>query len=222
MPMVDDSFRDGPLWSAIDQSQMIIEFEPDGIVVSANRNFLDAMGYTLGDVIGRHHGMFCDPAYGRSPDYTAFWRKLGRGEHDAGEYCRIGRGGREIRLQATYTPIIDHNGRVTRVVKFASDVGDRVKLADEVAKRLEESQRYQSEADTRRVAMETLIAQLADVVESIAGIAAQTNLLALNATIEAARAGDAGRGFAVVASEVKKLASDTQLATTKARRMIAG
>ena len=72
------------------------------------------------------------------------------------------------------------------------------------------------------MAMEALVSQLADVVESIAGIAVQTNLLALNATIEAARAGDAGRGFAVVASEVKKLASDTQLATTKARRMIAG
>lgn len=220
--MVNDSFRDGPLWSAIDQSQMVIEFEPDGIVLSANRKFLDAMGYHLHDVVGRHHGMFCDPAYAASTDYAAFWRKLGRGEHDAGEYARVGRGGRKVRLQATYTPIVDDTGKVVRVVKFASDVGDRVRLADEVAKRLEESQRYQAEADTRRIAMETLVSQLADVVESIAGIAVQTNLLALNATIEAARAGDAGRGFAVVASEVKKLASDTQLATTKARRMIAG
>lgn len=220
--MVNDSFRDGPLWNAIDQSQMIIEFEPDGVIVSANRKFLDAMGYHLHDVVGRHHGIFCDPGYAGSNAYAAFWRKLARGEHDAGEYVRMGRGGRIVRLQATYTPILDDAGKVIRVVKFASDVGDRAKLADEVAKRLEESQRYQAEADTRRMAMEALVAQLADVVESIAGIAVQTNLLALNATIEAARAGDAGRGFAVVASEVKKLASDTQLATTKARRMIAG
>ena len=219
---MSDNFRDGTLWSAIDQSQMIIEFAPDGIIVSANRKFLDAMGYHLHDVVGRHHGIFCDSAYAASAAYAAFWRKLARGEHDSGEYVRMGRGGRIVRLQATYTPILDGAGNVVRVVKFASDVGDRVKLADEVAKRLEESQRYQAEADTRRMAMEALVSQLADVVESIAGIAVQTNLLALNATIEAARAGDAGRGFAVVASEVKKLASDTQLATTKARRMIAG
>ena len=216
-----DSFRDEPLWQAIDRSQLVIEFEPQGVIASANENFLKAMGYGLHDIVGRHHGMFCDPSYARSDDYAAFWRKLGQGEHDSGEYCRMARDGREVWLQATYTPILDDDGRVARIVKFASDVSDKVRLASEVTRRLEESQRFRDEADMRRGEMEMLIARLSGVVESIAGIAAQTNLLALNATIEAARAGDAGRGFAVVASEVKKLAVDTQNATANARRMIA-
>ncbi|MEG3122868.1 methyl-accepting chemotaxis protein [Sphingomonas sp. GB1N7] len=216
-----NSFRDEPLWQAIDRSQLVIEFEPDGVVASANENFLKAMGYGLHEIVGRHHGMFCEPVYARSFEYSAFWRKLGQGDHDSGEYCRLARDGRQVWLQATYTPILDDDGNVVRVVKFASDVSDKVRLGSEVTRRLEESQRFRAEADARRSDMESLIGRLAGVVESIAGIATQTNLLALNATIEAARAGDAGRGFAVVASEVKKLAVDTQNATANARRMIA-
>lgn len=212
--------REGPLWEAIDRSQLVIEFDSSGNIRWANARFLDTMGYQLSEVAGHHHRIFVPPAHARSGDYVRFWRDLARGQHQAGRFDRVARDGRTVWLQATYTPILGADGRVERVIKFASDVSDVVRLAEEVEIRLGESQRYRDEADVRRGEMEILIGKLAIVVESIEGLAAQTNLLALNASIEAARAGEAGRGFAVVAAEVKKLASDTQAATARARHMI--
>ena len=107
---------------AIDKSQAIIEFDLDGVIRNANENFLRTVGYSIDELRGRHHRMFVDPAYAQSPEYRAFWEKLGRGIYDAGEYKRVAKGGREIWLQASYNPIFDANGRLSKVVKYASDI----------------------------------------------------------------------------------------------------
>lgn len=107
---------------AIGKSQAVIEFTLDGTIVRANQNFLNAMGYTAGEVEGRHHRMFVTPSERESAEYQDFWSRLGRGEYSAGEYMRIAKGGREVWIQASYNPIFDMDGRPVKVVKYASDV----------------------------------------------------------------------------------------------------
>jgi methyl-accepting chemotaxis protein len=206
--------------NAIDRSQAIIEFALDGTVLDANDNFLRLFGYARDEVVGKHHRMFCVPELVRSAEYRLFWERLGRGEYDAGRYLRHGRGGKSVWIQATYNPIFDADGRPRKVVKIASDITREAQLEREVTARLAESEQLQLELETRRETLERTLSQLAQIVTTIKDIAAQTNLLALNATIEAARAGDAGRGFAVVATEVKKLATDTRVATEQAAAML--
>ena len=108
--------------AAIDKAQAIIEFELDGTIITANENFLRIFGYSLDEVVGKHHRLFCDPGYAESPEYTRFWQKLGRGEYEADEFRRISKDGAEIWLQASYNPIFDMEGRPLKVVKFASDI----------------------------------------------------------------------------------------------------
>ncbi len=115
--------------AAIDRVQAVIEFSLDGKIINANKNFLQALGYTLEEIRGQHHSMFVDPVYRASADYRAFWDKLGRGEFDAGQYMRIGKGGKEVWIQASYNPILDQNGKPFRVVKYATDITDQ-KLAN--------------------------------------------------------------------------------------------
>lgn len=115
--------------AAISKSQAVIEFGLDGIIHHANENFLKTLGYTLEEVKGKHHRMFCDPVYVNSPEYKNFWEKLNRGEFEAAEYKRIGKGGKEVWIQASYNPILDLNGRPFKVVKYASDVSAQ-KLKD--------------------------------------------------------------------------------------------
>lgn len=205
---------------AIDLSQAVVEFDLKGNVIKANDNFLHAFGYRREDLVGQHHATLCDEELVRSSSYRSFWNKLGSGEFASGRFLRHGRDGREIWIQATYNPILNAEGRPHKIVKIASDVSRQVKLEQEVQLRLEEGQRFQRELEEQKQALEGTMAEIAVIVSTIGTIASQTNLLALNATIEAARAGDAGRGFAVVAQEVKKLASDTRLATERAGLMM--
>ncbi len=107
---------------AIDRAQAVIEFALDGTILTANKNFLDAVGYSLGEVVGQHHRMFCDPAYTEGDEYRAFWNRLAAGSFEAGEFLRRAKDGRDVWLQATYSPILDDEGRPTKVVKFASDI----------------------------------------------------------------------------------------------------
>lgn len=107
---------------AIDRSTAVIEFTLDGVVLDANPLFLQAMGYTLEQVRGQHHRMFCDPAYAQSPAYRDFWRKLGDGEFESGVYRRVAADGREVWLQASYNPIFDGEGRQVKVIKYATDI----------------------------------------------------------------------------------------------------
>ena len=108
--------------TAIQKSQAIIEFSPDGRIQSANPNFLAAMGYGLDEIRGKHHSMFVDAAYRDSADYKAFWAALNRGEHQAAQFKRFGKGGREVWLEASYNPVVNRAGRVTAVLKCATDI----------------------------------------------------------------------------------------------------
>jgi methyl-accepting chemotaxis protein len=112
--------------TALSRAQAVIEFSTDGNVLAANENFLKALGYELGEIKGRHHRMFVDPAYAQSAEYGQFWQRLGRGEFIADEFCRIAKGGKEVWINASYNPIFDMDGRVFKVVKFATDVTERV------------------------------------------------------------------------------------------------
>jgi len=118
---------------AIGKSQAVIQFNMDGTIISANKNFLDAVGYTLAEIKGQHHSMFVDHAYKDSADYQQFWDNLRAGKFDTREYKRLAKGGREIWIQASYNPIMDLNGKPFKVVKYASDVTAQ-KLASADAK----------------------------------------------------------------------------------------
>ena len=115
------AYNDGQI-AAITKSQAVIEFNMDGTIVTANQNFLDAMGYSLVEVQGKHHSMFVEPKEANSAAYREFWEGLNRGQFQAAEYKRIARGGREIWIQASYNPILDLDGQPFKVVKYASDV----------------------------------------------------------------------------------------------------
>jgi methyl-accepting chemotaxis protein len=106
---------------AIGKSQAVIEFNMDGTIICANSNFLGAMGYALDEIRGRHHSMFVDPAERDGAAYREFWAKLNRGEYQAAEYKRMGKGGKEVWIQASYNPILDLNGKPYKVVKYATD-----------------------------------------------------------------------------------------------------
>ncbi|WP_375273105.1 methyl-accepting chemotaxis protein [Sphingomonas sp.] len=208
-------------WHALCRSQAVIEFTMDGVVTWANDRFLAIVGYRLDDLVGRHHRMLCFAEQADTPAYAEFWRKLGSGQFDQGEYPRRDARGEEVWLQAAYTPVLGPSGSPERVLKIATDITRQVRLEREVQAHLEQSRVSGAALIERGTVMENTMAQVAEIVSSISAIAKQTNLLALNATIEAARAGEAGRGFAVVASEVKKLARDTHDAAGRAARLVA-
>ncbi|MBL8807237.1 MAG: PAS domain-containing protein [Rhodospirillales bacterium] len=111
--------------SAIGRSQAVIEFNPDGTIITANDNFLSVLGYSLDEIRGKHHSMFVEPAERASPAYREFWAALNRGEYRAAQYRWVGKGGREVWIEASYNPIFDANGRITKVVKFATDLSAR-------------------------------------------------------------------------------------------------
>ena len=119
---------------AISKAQAVIQFNMDGTIITANDNFLQAVGYRLEEVKGQHHSLFVSEAHRRSPEYKEFWAKLNRGEFVAGEFQRFGKGNKEIWIQASYNPILDGNGKPFKVVKYASDVTAAVKLRNEASR----------------------------------------------------------------------------------------
>ncbi len=242
----ETSDRQVATYNAIDRSSATIEFYPDGTIITANNNFLIAVGYSLNEIIGQHHRKFCtDDFYKRNPN---FWKDLERGQFITGQFERLNKQGRTVWLEASYNPIFDDKGRVVKVLKVAADITERINKqkaiqdAAEVAHAtsIETVQASKDGAKILRRTVETsnqitaevkvstnLIEQLniqseniAKIVTSIGSIADQTNLLALNAAIEAARAGEYGRGFAVVADEVRTLASRTSTSTIEIEDMV--
>jgi methyl-accepting chemotaxis protein len=124
--------------TALDRAQAIIEFDPAGNVLSANRNFLETMGYTLEEIRGRHHRIFCEPDYVSSEAYCEFWGRLGRGQFISDRFMRVGKFGQRVWIQAIYNPVFDAENRVCKVVKFATDITSQVKREREVAENTEQ------------------------------------------------------------------------------------
>jgi methyl-accepting chemotaxis protein len=157
--------------AAIDRSQAVIEFAMDGTVLHANANFLNVLGYTLEEIRGRHHSMFIDPAERDGAEYRNFWDKLRRGEFEAGEYRRIGKGGREVWIQATYNPILDPNGRPVKVVKFASDVTAQVQMRHALDRAVRDTRAaVQAAIDgdlTRRIATDSASGPIGELASSV-------------------------------------------------------
>ena len=226
------------LVNALGRAMAVIEFSPDGRVISANDNFLQTMHYSAGEVVGQHHSLFCHRAESESASYKAFWASLNRGEYHSHRFERVDKFGRIVFLEASYNPIFDAKGRLYKVVKFASDITQQVTTLQSAAEAAH-STSVQNDACAQKgsqVVQQTvqIIEQISQdlnqaalsidavskqsdiigtIVQTIRGIADQTNLLALNAAIEAARAGEHGHGFAVVADEVRSLAARTSKAT---------
>jgi len=126
--------------AAINRSMAVIEFKLDGTITNANENFLAVVGYSLQEVVGRHHRMFVDLDYAKSAEYRQFWERLAHGEYFADKYRRVAKGGRDVWIQASYNPVLDANGKPFKVVKFASDVTnierERQRAAEEQAIKL--------------------------------------------------------------------------------------
>ena len=245
---VEEATRMRAMVDAIERSMAVIEFSLNGVVLRANDNFLRTLGYSAGDVIGRHHRMFCQSDFADSSEYANFWARLGRGEFITGQFSRVDRQGREIWLEASYNPVFGPDGKPLKIVKFASDITAQinrhqaekasVKTAYDVATETESVARNGEGIILDTVAKMHSIAEIVgksshlveslgeqtsritSIVNTIREIADQTNLLALNAAIVAARAGESGRGFAVVADEVRKLAERTSKSTSEIAQMI--
>ena len=121
---------------AIGKSQAVIEFNMDGTIIGANENFLSAMGYQLDEIKGHHHSLFIEAGVRETAEYKQFWQSLNRGDFDSGEYKRIGKGGKEVWIQASYNPIMDANGKPFKVVKYATDVSARKYAVKEISQSL--------------------------------------------------------------------------------------
>ena len=126
--------------AAINKSQASIEFEMDGTIIRANDNFLKAMGYTLNEIQGRHHSIFVEENIRNSVEYAEFWASLNRGEFLSGEYRRVSKDGTPVWIQGAYNPVLDANGRPCKVVKYATDVTERVLLEEAAQEQREKTQ----------------------------------------------------------------------------------
>jgi methyl-accepting chemotaxis protein len=187
------------LAQAIGKAQAVIEFNLDGTIVTANANFLSATGYSLGEIQGKHHRMFVEPAYAESEEYRRFWERLRSGQYDAQRYQRLAKGGREIWIQASYNPLLDEQGKPYKVVKFATDVTEQVRTAqalDAAVKETEETiQAVLAGVSDRRIATAGKSGQLASLAHGVNGLI-DSVLAAVTETrgaVDAAIAGDLTR-----------------------------
>lgn len=207
--------------AAIGNSQAIIEFSLNGTILNANRNFLDTMGYTLSEIAGKHHSMFCDATYAQSPDYHEFWEALRNGEFFSETFVRFGKGGKKIWIQASYTPVRNRKGHVERVIKVASDITARMRSAERISEAIRKlaagdlttqiGTGLDEALEQTRIDFNAAVNSLNDVMETI--IATAGTLMGNTKVIERASAGIAQSAERQAAS-IEETASALEEMTT--------
>ncbi|MGE8131445.1 methyl-accepting chemotaxis protein [Methylobacterium sp. NPDC080182] len=161
--------------SALDRSQAVIAFTPEGFILEANRNFLSVMGYSLDEILGKHHSIFMPPAERSESGYHLFWASLARGQFQTAEYRRIAKDGSEVFIQGTYNPITDSDGQVIKVVKFAVDVTARVRQRQQLA----ETQRViGNDLDAIGRAVEDVMRQSGEAAETAGRVSSEIQAVA--------------------------------------------
>ena len=152
------------IYNALDKSQGIIMFKPDGTVLDANTNFLNAVGYRIDEVKGRHHSMFAKKGFAETEEYKEFWQDLGRGKFKVGEFERVGKNGESIFLQATYNPVMNKFGRVDMVIKLATDATEMIEERDKTEA---DKENFKYALDTATNFLEKLNGELEHTASSV-------------------------------------------------------
>jgi methyl-accepting chemotaxis protein len=173
--------------AALDRSQAVIAFTPDGTILDANANFLATVGYALDEIRGRHHCLFVDPTEQNESAYRGFWAALTSGKFQAGEFRRITKDGREVFIQATYNPITDQTGTVVKVVKFASDITAEV---TERRRRASVQQAIDGDLDTIGQAVEDVSRQTVDAAGAVGRVSGDIQAVAAGAEELSASVGE--------------------------------
>ncbi|SES19411.1 methyl-accepting chemotaxis sensory transducer with Pas/Pac sensor [Tranquillimonas rosea] len=223
---------------AISKSQAVIEFDLNGTIRTANDNFLQTLGYTLGEIKGQHHRMFVETEFAQSSEYSAFWQSLGRGEFQTAEYKRIGKGGREVWIQASYNPIFDPSGKPYKVVKYATDITPRRRAVEaisaglarlshgDLSARVTESvagdfESLRTSFNETMVRLEELVNGILEASIAIAdetdGIAASAKDLATRGETQAGTLEEISAAMEEISANVKSTAANSDTATTAAK-----
>ncbi|MCB1680376.1 MAG: PAS domain-containing methyl-accepting chemotaxis protein [Rhodospirillales bacterium] len=197
------------LVEAINRSQAVIHFKMDGTIISANENFLSVMGYTLAEVQGKHHSMFADPQFAASKEYKDFWAALNRGEFQAAQYLRYGKGGKEVWIEASYNPILDLNGRPYKVTKFATDLTPRKMENRELASDFETNvkslvQVVASSSTEMQAGAQTMAAAAEETSAQANSVATATEELSASVTEIAGQVNNSTKIVSEAVSEAKK------------------
>ncbi|MCJ2009298.1 PAS domain-containing protein [Methylobacterium sp. J-092] len=209
--------------AAVNRSQAVIEFAPNGTVLDANANFLAAVGYQIEEIRGRHHAMFVEPGYAQTPEYSAFWDRLRGGDFSSGMFQRFGKGGRSVWIQASYNPIFNPSGRLTKIVKYATDVTANMKarsVAVEAADQtLDNVQAVADAADAMNasaLAISASMAQSKTVVDDIHGRTGEADAATDRLRGAADAMGNVAAAIAGIAQQINLLALNATIEAARA------
>jgi methyl-accepting chemotaxis protein len=204
--------------AAISNSQAVIEFGVDGTILIANDNFLRKLGYALEEIKGRHHSMFVDEADRHGAEYTEFWLKLARGEYVAGEFCRLGKGGKRVWIQASYNPILDAKGKPYKVVEYASDITVQVRARHEMSRILNS---LNESATTLGSAAEELTAVSTQMASNASETSAQANVVSTASELVSKNVQTVAIGVEEMNSAIREIAKNATESARVAEQAVA-